>query len=74
MMDINEKINLINFAQRKAAGAGSPKYVAEVQGYAQALWHAKVITKEKCNELQDLAERSYKARLDEKRAQKARML
>jgi hypothetical protein len=69
-MDINEKINLVNFAQRKAAGVGSPKDVAAAQGYVQALCHAKIITTAKMAELQDLAEKSYKIKLDEKRTVK----
>lgn len=71
-MDINERINLINFAQRKAAGAGSPKDVSAAQGYAQALCHAKIITTVKMNELQDLAEKSYQIKLAEKRAARTR--
>ena len=60
-MDINEKINLINFAERKAAGAETPKDKAAAQGYAQALVHAKIITSAKYHELLDIADKAHKA-------------
>jgi hypothetical protein len=58
-MDINEKINLINYATRKAAGVETPCDREAAIGYAQALCHAKIITKEKFRELSDVAKNSH---------------
>jgi hypothetical protein len=70
-MNINNEAKLIDFAQRKAKNAGSPKDVAHAQGYAQALCHAGIITGPQMDALQELAEKSYQIRLAEKRAGRA---
>lgn len=67
-MDINGKLNLINFAMRKAVGVETPCDRESAIGYAQALCHAKIITPEKFRELTDAAQKAYK---DHKHAKQA---
>ena len=58
-MDINEKLNLLNYAERKAAGVKTSSDRYSAIAYAQALCHAKIITPDKFRMLTGVAEKSY---------------
>ena len=58
-MDINEKLNLLNYAECKAAGVKTPCDREAAIAYAQALCHAKIITPDKFRMLTDVAKKSY---------------
>lgn len=58
-MDINEKLNLIDYANRKAAGVKTPCDREAAIAYAQALCHAKIITPDKFRILTDVAIKSH---------------
>ena len=63
-----DKDKLFRFAEAKAKGASSVRDISAAHGYIQAICHAKIITGNMMHELQDLAEKSYQERLEEKRA------
>lgn len=63
-MDNIKNETVVRFAYDRANHVASQRAVTHVQGYAQALWHADIISEKEFKTLSDLAEKQYKAYLN----------